>query len=225
VYYDGKDTFGDYSATVVANQNPIQIVEAAPIQVVSGNTTPAVSFTVPAPSWAVPSTTVGLVCKVMDINRQLQSTFTCTVTDTTTSKSTSTSASLTVAMKDNVTVTVQPLNTGTTTATLRHFSPVFAIMAVPVFGLLVAGFPGAGLRRRKVLARLGLILVVLAVLGFMGCGGGFHNTTVPISTGVGTVPGTYYAVVTGTYSTTSAVYSTTPGTASTDLLVIPVQVQ
>jgi len=223
--YDGKDTFGDYSATVLANQNTIQIVEAAPTQVVSGNTTTAVSFTVPAPSWATAGTSVGLTCKVVDIYNHLQTTFACTVADTTTGKSTSTSASLTVAMKDNVTVTVQPLNTGTTTGALRHFSPVFAVMSLPVFGLLVAGFPSSGLRRRKMLARLGLVLVVLAVLGIVGCGGGFHNTTVPISTGTGTIPGTYYAVVTGTYSTTSAVYSTTPGTASTDLLVIPVQVQ
>lgn len=237
--YDGQDANQNYlgstdsSAAGLLGSSAVQptvINFAPPVPGFVGTTVTAGTFTVPSQAWATSNASVTLSCQTFNnVGTDLSNSGTGAIPCTLTAGGQSTSAAvptLTVATGTSVSVTIAP--TAQNAASLpgtRRSPSIFAIFGLPAFGLLLAALPGAaGLRRRRALALLGLALVVILLLGMLGCGGGFSNSQ-PLVNGQGVPPGTYYVVVNGSYSVAQPVYNSSTTSATTAIFVVPAEVQ
>jgi hypothetical protein len=93
----------------------------------------------------------------------------------------------------SVTVTIN--TTGTQTAQFKNPAGVFAAIWLGMPGIVLIGsLRGKKLSRKTIAQFLGMLLILVALLQGVGCGGGFTRTP----TGTGTPTGSYQVLVQGT---------------------------
>jgi hypothetical protein len=209
VYYNREDA--DFAAATSSTPVTVPLASAAAVSITAGQSQTTPSVTVSNPTTIV---LTGFSCKVLTASGVAASGANCVIN--------SSPASLAAGSSTQVTVTVTTCNsakcgattlTGSVRALPRLRSLYASLIGIPAAGFLFLGIPGAGDKksaRRKILSRLGLLVLILVILSLVACGGGgFTNSSnqQPTSTITGagaTASGSYVVTITGTDSSSNA---------------------